>query len=147
MRQRLEWLVVTALLMTPVRVAAGDGPMEKMMQELSVNMARINEGIWREAFDEVAQGAEGIAEHPMPPLLQRLELLAELGTDASRFMKADKALKAAAVAVTEAAARRDLGEVLSRYQVLQQNCVACHTWYRKSAAPARGQTAMDIDHE
>lgn len=146
MGQRLEWLIVTALLLVPLHAAAGDGPMEKMMQELSVNMARINEGLWREAFSEVAQAAEGIAEHPMPPLLQRLELLTELGTDAPRFMEADKALKAAAVAVTEAATRRDLGEVLSRYQVLQQRCITCHTWYRDKAA-ASGQTAWDIEHE
>lgn len=116
--------------------------MEKMMLELSANMARINEGIWRDEFAEVALAAEGIAEHPLPPLLQRLELLAELGADASRFMDADKEMKAAAMQIRQAAEERRIDEVISRYQVLQQRCVACHAWYRD---PSRAQQQNALD--
>jgi cytochrome c556 len=112
-------------------VVAGEGPMNRMMQGLSENMARINEGIWREDFEAIAGAAEAIAEHPLPPLLQRLELLAQLGTDSSRFMKADKEMQGAALALKEAAGGRQVAEVVSRYQLLQQHCVECHSWYRQ----------------
>ncbi len=119
--------------------------MAEVMQGLGENMARINEGIWREEFVAVGLAAEGIAEHPLPPLLQRLELLAALGTDASQFMKADKALQAAALALKEAAGKRRMGEVMSAYQVLQQRCVACHTWYRDRSS-VKAQTALDQEN-
>jgi len=130
MRILNRFTIVMSLILPLGVTAAVDGAMGQIMKGLGENMARIGDGIWREDFTVVATGALGIAEHPLPPLWDRLELLAGLGTDATQFMKADEELKAAAMALKEAAGQQRIEEVMSSYQVLQQRCVACHTWYR-----------------
>lgn len=118
------------LLVLAAPASAGGDVMNKMMQGLGEEMARISEGIWREEFVTIAGAAQAIAEHPLPPLLQRLALLAQLGTAAPRFMAADDEMKEAALVLKVAADGQRIDEVVSRYQQLQQRCVACHSWYR-----------------
>lgn len=132
MRYHFRWIGLTVLLLSPAVSAAGNEAMGAIMQDLSRQMVRISEGIWHEDYPRVAQAAEAIVEHPLPPLMERLELLARMGTKASRFMQADEALQAAALALKEAAGQQDMEKVMQHYQVVQQRCVSCHSWYRNS---------------
>lgn len=128
--QSLSILLILALLL-PARLMAGDsGPMQPIMQAMGENMARIAAGIWREDYDEVGAGAVLIAEHPLPPLLERLSLLSQLGSEAPHFMAADEDLKSAALALEKVARTKKLDAVMRQYHLLQQQCVACHRWYR-----------------
>ncbi|MCW8919525.1 MAG: cytochrome C [Gammaproteobacteria bacterium] len=136
MRRLCGWMGIMTLLVLAAPAAAAGDVMNRMMQGLGAEMARINEGIWREDFEAIAGAAAAIAEHPLPPLLQRLELLAQLGTAAPRFMAADDEMREAALALKEAAEGGRIDEVVSRYQPLQQRCVACHRWYRRDGPGA-----------
>lgn len=128
---RVLFIWVTVILMLQsIPALAGNEPMKSMMQGLSRQMARVNEAIWRESYEEVAAAAEDIAKHPLPPVMDRLAMLAQIGTDASEFMQSYRALQASAVTLKEAARQERIEEVVSRYQILQQRCVACHSWYR-----------------
>lgn len=132
MRQRYSWLWVIVLMQASFPVMAERGSLDEIMLGLSEEMTRIGDGIWREEFSVIALAAEAIAGHPLPPLMQRLKLLSDLGSNSSQFIAADKALKAAALEVVAAAKQEDLSAVLNRYQVVQQRCVDCHNWYRNS---------------
>lgn len=135
MRRQYSWLWMIVLMQISTPMMAEGGPMDEIMLGLSEEMTRIGAGIWAEEFSTIALAAEAIAEHPLPPLMQRLKLLADLGSNSSQFMAADKALKAAALEVVAAAKQEDLEAVLNRYQVVQQHCVDCHSWYRNSIQP------------
>ncbi|MFO7592516.1 MAG: hypothetical protein R6X15_00535 [Pseudomonadota bacterium] len=133
---------VMALWLSPC-VAASDA-MKEIMLDLSDGMTQINAGIWREDYQGVAAGAASIAEHPMPPFLQRIKLLAELGGDSSAFMRADDAMREAALDLKKAAMSERTDEVLVNYKVLHQRCVDCHSWYRgKSAAQTQAPGRED----
>lgn len=143
MRQLSKWLTGAALFLPLVSVAAENGTMEEVMQRMGEEMTQISNGLWHEDYTAVAKAAENLARHPMPPLLERLSLLAQLGSDASQFMKQDKALQAAALALKEAAGQRHPDKVMDRYLVVVQRCVACHSWYRDSAS----RSAPGKDHD
>lgn len=142
MRLLLKWIVLSAWLL-PAFSRAGDGAMEEVMQRMAEEMTRISHGLWREDYSTVAEAAGNLVKHPMPPLLERLALLAQLGSDATQFMKADQALQSAAMELKAAAKQRRLDEVTVRYQTVQQRCVDCHSWYRKRAATRN----LDKDHD
>lgn len=141
MRRALPALagVLLALFLPLGAQAAEGGPMRPIMEDMETNMARIAAGIWRESYGEVAQAASQIADHPMPPLLDRLALLAKLGSGAPRFMDADDAMKASALALKAAAEAGQLEQVLSHQQALQKQCVSCHSWYRTHLKKAESE--------
>lgn len=124
------WVVGVVMAMWASPNMAANDAMKQIMLGLSEAMTRINAGIWREDFQKVAVGAESIADHPMPPLLQRLKLLAELGADSSDFMRADDGMRAVAQDLKEAAVEERIDEVQVQYKLLHQRCVDCHSWYR-----------------
>lgn len=134
------WIAGAVLAMWVSPNMAANDAMNRIMLGLSEGMTQINAGIWRDDYRSVAAGATSIAEHPMPPLMQRLKLLAELGADSPAFMRADDAMRAAAQDLKEAAEEKRVDEVLVHYKQLHQRCVDCHRWYRGNlTAPAQTQ--------
>lgn len=142
MRVFFRWTWLSILFLPAQLNASEQGAMQRIMQGMSNDMVQIADGIWCDDYARVAAAAESIAEHPMPSLLERLALLGRLGGNAPQFMKADEKLQAAALALKEVAGERSMEKVLNRYQALQQNCVACHNWYR-GIAEQQNQMAED----
>lgn len=106
--------------------------LHKIMQELERDMQKIVGAISREDWSEVAKFAPQVAQHPQPPLSEKVRLLSYLGTDASRFKGFDEQTHEAANAMAKAAQHGDGTAVIRAFGKMQESCLACHQGFRKS---------------
>jgi len=108
-------------------------PMElrRIMQEIGKNMQAVTDAIAREEWGRVAENALRIAEHPQPPMGERVRVLAFAGSDAGRFKGFDEQTHHAAKAVEQAAESGDGQAVIASFATLQNSCLACHQTFRK----------------
>ncbi|MEI6333918.1 MAG: cytochrome c [Methylococcaceae bacterium] len=113
--------------------ASGVKPLElrRIMQELGKDMQAITDSISHEDWQQVAKIAPLIAEHPQPPLGEKMRILAFIGTDASKFESHDEITHQTARALEQVAARNDGSGVISAFATLQNSCLACHQSFRK----------------
>ncbi len=105
--------------------------LRKIMQDLGKDMQAITDGIAREDWVLVAKTAPRIANHPQPPMGERMRILAFVGSNAGSFKQYDKQTHLAASALGEAAVRSDGKAVISKFATLQGTCLACHQQFRK----------------
>ena len=112
---------------------AGTEPLQlrRIMQELGKNMQAVTDGISREDWRLVAETAPRIAEHPQPPLAEKVRILAFAGSDAGRFRRFDEQTHQAARTVEQAAKQGDGQAVITAFATLQNGCLACHQSFRK----------------
>lgn len=112
---------------------AGTQPLElrRIMQELGKNMQDVTAGISREDWALVASIAPRIADHPQPPISEKMRILSFVGTDMGRFKGYDGKTHQAARALEEAAAGGDGNSVIAAFANLQGSCLACHQSFRK----------------
>ena len=101
------------------------------MKELGRNMQAITDGISREDWALIEKTAPHVADHPQPPLSERLRLMAFAGTDAGRFKAYDGETRAAAEAVAKGASAKDGKATILAFQRLQTGCFNCHRQFRK----------------
>lgn len=108
-------------------------PMElrRIMWELSKDMQAVTDGISREDWARVAEVAPRIADHPQPPLGEKIRILAFAGSAVSRFRRFDEQIHQAAKALEQAAGRGDGQAVIASFAGLQNSCLACHQDFRK----------------
>lgn len=108
-------------------------PMElrRIMRELGKNMQLVTDAISREDWARVADTAPRIAEHPQPPVGEKMRILAFVGSDAGRFRQFDEQTHQAAKALEQAARRGDGQSVIASFAALQNGCLACHQEFRK----------------
>lgn len=108
-------------------------PMElrRIMQELGKNMQTVTDGISREDWMLVAATAPRIAEHPQPPVAEKMRILAFVGSNAGRFKGFDGQTHEAAKALEQAARRADGQAVIASFAGLQNTCLSCHQNFRK----------------
>lgn len=108
-------------------------PMElrRIMQALGKNMQAVTDAIAREDWVRVAEYALRIAEHPQPPMGERVRILAFAGSEAGRFKGFDEQTHQAAKAVEQAAESGDGQAVIASFATLQNSCLACHQNFRK----------------
>jgi cytochrome c556 len=108
-------------------------PMElrRIMQEIGENMQAVTDAIAREEWGRVAEHALRIAEHPQPPMAERVRILAFAGSDAGRFKGFDEQTHQAAKAVEQAAKSGDGQAVIASFATLQNSCLSCHQNFRK----------------
>lgn len=140
-RSALKTLVGAAALSTlawivPPAGAQGNTEAEatalrKIMRELGRNMQTVTAAISREDWRLVADTAPRIADHPQPPLAEKMRILAFVGSDAGRFRGFDEQTQRAALALGQAAARSDGQAVIASFAALQDSCLACHQNFRK----------------
>jgi cytochrome c556 len=102
-----------------------------IMQDLDKNMQAIAHGISLEDWETVAKLATLVADHPQPPLGEKLRILTYLGTDALSFKGHDQDAHDAAVSLREAAGKKDGAGVIAAYATIQNACLACHQSYRQ----------------
>lgn len=103
-----------------------------IMQKLGNNMQAVTNAISHEDWQLVAKIAPQIAEHPEPPALEKIRILAFMGTEMSEFKGYDEKTHRAARALEEVAARNDGQAVIEAFANLQKSCLACHQSYRKA---------------
>ncbi len=105
--------------------------LRKIMQDLGKNMQGITDGISREDWEIVRKLAPLIADHPQPPLVEKMRILSFIGADTGKFKGHDEKTHLAARALEQAAARSDGQAVISSFATLQNSCLACHQSFRK----------------
>ncbi|MHB1236836.1 MAG: cytochrome c [Gallionella sp.] len=105
--------------------------LRKIMQDMGKNMQVITDGISREDWGLVAKVAPLIADHPQPPLVEKMRILSFAGADAGKFKSHDEKTHQAARVLQQAAVRSDGQAVISSFAMLQNNCLACHQSFRK----------------
>lgn len=105
--------------------------LRKIMRDMGKNMQVITDGISREDWALVARAAPLIADHPQPPLAEKMRILKFAGPEAGRFKGHDERTHQAARALEQAAARGDGQSVISSFAKLQGSCLACHQSFRK----------------
>lgn len=91
-----------------------------------MSMALIESGIAESDFKKVADGANWISKRPEPGLFEKAKTLAELGSDAPRFKKADETMRRVARAIEVAAAQHDIDAVRVDAKLLRVECHNCH---------------------
>ena len=131
--------VVTGTLLTTSHLpaTAADAPeakpleLRRIMQELNKNMQLVTDGISREDWELVAKVAPRIAEHPQPPMREKMRIMAFIGTDMGKFKGYDEKTHQSAHAMAEAARHGDGQQVISAFANLQNSCLACHQAFRK----------------
>jgi hypothetical protein len=101
-----------------------------IMQDLEKNTQAIGHGIEEKDWPLVAKLAALIADHPTPPLGEKVRILTYLGTDALAFRGLDKEAQAAATAIQKAAGKEDGPGVIAAFGKMQAACMACHNSYR-----------------
>lgn len=105
--------------------------LRKIMQDMGKNMQAITDGVSREDWEMVARVAPLIADHPQPPLVEKVRILSFVGSDTSKFKSHDEKTHQAARELEQAAARSDGQSVISSFATLQNSCLACHQSFRK----------------
>jgi cytochrome c556 len=106
--------------------------LRRIMQEIGKNMQTITDAISREDWALVAKIAPQIAEHPEPPVIEKMRILTFIGTDMGTFESQDELTHQAARALEQVAARNDGQGVITAFANLQSSCLACHKSFRQS---------------
>lgn len=129
--------VVTAVILgsavsLPASRAGAEEPMElrRIMQDLGEDMQSVTDGISREDWRLVAEAAARIAEHPQPPVTEKVRILTFLGSEAARFRGFDEQTHRAGKALKEAAEGEDARAVIDAFATLQTACLGCHQAFR-----------------
>jgi len=105
--------------------------LRKVMRDLGSNMQTITDGISRGDWEQVEKTAPLIADHPQPPLAEKMRIMRFMGGDMGKFKAHDSETHAQAQAVGKAAKAGDGAGVILAFQKLQTSCYDCHREFRK----------------
>ncbi len=105
--------------------------LQKIMKDLGQNMQAITDGISREDWALVEKTAPLIADHPQPPLAEKMRIMRFVGTRMGKFKTYDGETHDQALAVGKAAKAEDGPGVILAFQKLQTSCYTCHSEFRK----------------
>lgn len=142
MKTHIIRLVALLALSVPAVQAAQAGETEpvqplalqKIMRELGTHMQGVVDSIAREDWPMVEKIAPLIADHPQPPLAEKMRIVAFFGAEMAKFKGYDEQTHASAQALGQAARRGDGAAVIQAFGTLQSHCYACHQTYRKRFA-------------
>lgn len=137
--KKIAAATISTLLAVASPMAWADGDTEpakpmalrKIMQDLGRNMQTITGGISREDWALVAKIAPLVADHPQPPMDEKMRILGFVGIDAGKFKAHDGETNAQAQALGKAAKAKDGPGVILAFQKLQTSCHNCHSNFRK----------------
>ncbi len=113
--------------------ADSPSPLElrKIMRDLGKDMQTVVEGISREDWEQVEKAAMRIADHPTPPLTEKMRIMAFMGDDMGKFKSNDGKTHNAARDLATVAAEKDGYGVISMFSRLQNTCLGCHQSFRQ----------------
>lgn len=126
-------MAAIALLM-PTLADAGETTLKSVMQQLGQDFSALNHAVLLEDFDGIRGFSLKIADHPKPGMMERLSILAKVGTDSGKFKQFDGEVHEAAKAVHAAAEQEDMGTVMTAQARLFNGCMQCHASFRKTVA-------------
>ena len=125
------------LLLAPTVAMTDDAPaLKEIMQQLRNNLIEISDGILTDNFEQVAQGAVSIAEHPKIAPAQASLVASVLGPEMPAFKQLDKVVHDLSLEISAAAEALDRDAVISGYQRMIEGCVGCHSSYKARVAAA-----------
>lgn len=132
-RNSLLTLAASACLVLAVTGVQAAEPLalQKVMKDLGVNMQVITDGISRGDWELVEKAASLVADHPRPPLSEKMRIIRFVGTDMGKFKAFDGETHDQAQAVAKAAKVQDGQGVILAFQKLQTSCYNCHSAFRK----------------
>lgn len=130
MKKRL-FAVIGLFIVAGGTHAAEPLALQKIMKDLGRNMQVVTDGISREDWDLVAQTALQIADHPQPPVGEKMRIMSFVGTDMGKFRAHDGRTHDAARALDKAARLKDGPGVIAAFATLQSACHGCHREFRK----------------
>jgi cytochrome c556 len=102
-----------------------------IMGELSKNMQTATHAVSREDWEQAAKTALRIADHPQPPMMEKLRILSFAGSDVQKFKNFNRQTSLAAKYLEEVAGKQDGHAVIAAFAALQSSCLACHQDLRK----------------
>lgn len=105
--------------------------LQKVMKDLGKNMQTITDGISRGDWELVEKTAPLIADHPQPPMMEKMRIISFMGTNMGKFKAHDAETHDQAQAVGKAAKAKDGPGVILAFQKLQTSCYNCHSEFRK----------------
>lgn len=121
---------LTILTTTPL-AAAEPLELRKIMQDMGAEMAVISEAISREQWTQVERSALQIADHPRPPMSERMRIKSLFGSEMGRFKSYDIKTHSTARELAKVAASEDGSAVIATFATLQSSCLTCHQNFRK----------------
>ena len=105
--------------------------LRQIMKDMGRNMQAVVDAIAHEDWARAAKAAAAVADHPEPPLTEKVRILAFIGADAGKFRGFDDKSGKAAKALQEAAARVDGPAVIAAFAEMQTACLECHQSFRR----------------
>jgi len=102
-----------------------------IMREMGKEMANIVEAISREEWAQVEASALRIANHPRPPMNERMKIMALFGKEMAKFKNYDSRTHDTARELGKMAAQQRDSAVISTFATLQSTCLECHKHFRK----------------
>jgi cytochrome c556 len=134
-------LFMIAVIFTAAGVATGSDAdddrvaplaLRAIMDELNRNMQTLTDAISREDWEQVAKTAPRIADHPQPPMMEKLRILNFAGSDVHKFKNFNRQTHHAATHLEEVAGKQDGHAVIAAFAALQSSCLDCHQDLRKT---------------
>ena len=123
------------LSLVPAVAASGDDPtLKEIMQGLRNDFVRIGDGLLHDNFEQIAEGARGIAEHPRIPPEQVKRVATELGAEMPGFKQMDKQVHDLSLQIKTAAEASDRDTALRSFLNMTEGCIACHVIFKERIA-------------
>lgn len=126
-------ILATGALCLAAASAGASEPLalQKIMKDLGRDMQAITDGISREDWELVAKTAPLIADHPQPPLGEKMRILSFVGSDVGKYKGHDGRTHDAALALAKAARLKDAPGAIAAFASLQTACHDCHQAFRQ----------------
>ena len=126
------WLIALGCAWAPVASPAAEPlALQRIMKDMGRNMQAITDGLSREDYALVEKAALAIADHPQPPLGEKIRILSFVGSNTGRFKAFDGETHDNAAALAHASKSGIGKEAIAAFQKLQSSCLACHQAFRK----------------
>lgn len=128
------WALLIALGCAALPVASSAAEplaLQGIMKDMGRNMQAIVDGLSREDYAKVERAALAIAEHPQPPVGEKMRVMGFVGGNAPRFKAFDGETHDNAKALARASKSGSGEEAIAAFHKLQSSCLACHQAFRK----------------
>ena len=130
--KQLSGSAIIALILLPTIALTGETTnLKAIMQGLRNNVFEITDGLLMDDFEQVAQGAIAIAEHPRIPADQVQLVAQELGPEMPAFKQIDTVVHDLSLKIHAAAEAHDRDAAITAYQRMLDGCFACHAAYKE----------------
>ncbi len=136
-KQRLLMGLIVVFSMAPVFVQAEETDIEplalqKIMSDMGENMQAITAGISAENWQQVEKNAVLIADHPQPPIIDKVRIMSFIGMQMGAFKELDGKTHEAARKLAKTVNSQNGYEIIAAFSELQNTCMACHVKFRQS---------------